>query len=66
MSSSTTSGEQQEQQQEHGAPGEGAECQCCWEDLDGGNYVEYRATAGGWICGWMGRGRTDRGVLAPA
>lgn len=62
-SSSSSSGEQQAQQQEqeHGAPREGAECQCCWEDLDGGNYVEYRAVAGGWVCGWMGRGRTNGG-----
>lgn len=43
-------GQQQEGAAEHGAPGEGAECLCCLEDLDAGNYVEYRATAGTWVC----------------
>lgn len=42
--------QEQQQQHEHGAPVDGAECICCMEDLDAGNYVEWRAAAGAFIC----------------
>lgn len=39
--------------EEHGAPAEGLECECCMEDIDAGNYVEYRATAGECVLSWV-------------
>lgn len=31
---------------DHGKPSEGMECACCMEDIDEGNYVEYRTGEG--------------------